>query len=376
MNTQATRGSRDHPPPSFLRFAALIAAVLAAAQSTAFAATFSSHRSLMGTRVEIVLCGPDRTALEEAAARGYAELERLERDLSVWKEDSQVSRINRLAGVEPVVVDRALFELIRDSVGVSRISGGSFDITVEPLVRLWDFRRPDFRPPDPESIRKALEAVDYRRILLNETVPSVFLERKGMRITLGGVAKGYAADRASEVVRASGVAGGVVKAGGDLRAFGRKENGEVWKVGVANPRDKQRVMCVIPVSDAAVSTSGDYERFRMVDGVRYHHILNPRTGTSASQCMSATVIAGSGTVADALATAVFVLGPEEGMGLIERLPGVEGVIIDAAGRLSSSSGIPVIVAPRESGRSKSEDGGPMPTGIPVIVAPREPPATP
>jgi len=188
-------------------------------------------------------------------------------------------------------------------------------------------------------VKKGLERVDYRKIRLNQRDSTVFLEEGGMEISLGGIAKGYAVDRAVGILRESGIKGGIVSAGGDLLAFGRKGNGEVWKVGVRNPRDHSKNICVLSVSDLSVATSGDYERYRMVDGKRVHHIIDPRTGYQSTGCMSVTVAARRAMTADALATAVFVLGPEEGLALLEELPGVEGVIVDSDGKISASTGL-------------------------------------
>jgi thiamine biosynthesis lipoprotein len=167
----------------------------------------------------------------------------------------------------------------------------------------------------------------------------VFLEKPGMRISLGGIAKGYAVDRAVEVLRESGIQGGIVSAGGDLKAFGKREDGGPWKVGVRNPRDPSKNISVIPVSNLAVATSGDYERYRVVGGRRYHHIIDPRTGYPSRGCMSVTVVTEQALEADALATAVFVLGPERGRALLEKLPDVEGILVDGDGRIVASSGL-------------------------------------
>jgi thiamine biosynthesis lipoprotein len=168
-----------------------------------------------------------------------------------------------------------------------------------------------------------------------------------MQISLGGIAKGYAVDRAAEVLRESGIKGGIVSAGGDLVAFGKREDRESWKVGVRNPRDPSKNICVIPVSNLAVATSGDYERYRMAGGRRYHHIIDPRTGYPSKGCMSVTVLAGHALDADALATAVFVLGPGEGRALLEKLPDVEGIIVDGEGKVTASSGLAGTTGPSQ-----------------------------
>jgi thiamine biosynthesis lipoprotein len=296
----------------------------------------------MSTSVEITLCGPEKTALEKAMDAAFSEIARIEKLLSVHREDSTVFEINRNGGQRWMSVGPEVFYVLEKSLYYSRLSGGCFDITVQPLLGdLWNFRVKDFHVPTQEEVKSHLELVNYRKIRLNKKDFSVLLEKKGMKITLGGIAKGYAVDRAVEIIRKSGIADGIVKAGGDLKAFGRKENGGLWTVGIKNPRDTQRLISLIPLSNLAVSTSGDYERFQIVDGVRYHHIMDPRTGYPARGCMSTTVITKRSVDADALSTSVFVLGPEEGMKLLEWLPDTEGIIVNAQGGVTATSGLGV-----------------------------------
>jgi len=303
------------------------------------AARLSFERPMMGTSVEVILWGSDPEPSAKAVDRAYAEIKRIEEQLSVWRRESKVSEINRSAGEKPVQVPAELFELIRESIRISRASDGAFDITVQGLGDLWDFRSPVFRVPDAEAVRARLNLIDYRKIRLQQEISTVFLEKSGMQISLGGIAKGYAVDRTVEVLRESGIKGGIVSAGGDLLAFGKREDGGAWKVGVRNPRDPSKNICVIPVSNLAVATSGDYERYRMAGGRRYHHIIDPRTGYPSRGCMSVTVVAEHALEADALATAVFVLGPEEGRALLEKFPDVEGIIVDGDGKVTASSGL-------------------------------------
>ncbi len=307
--------------------------------SVAGAERFAFERYLMGTTVELIVLAPDRSAAEKAVERAYGEIERIERLLSVRRADSAISEINRSAGKRPVRVDEETYRLIQESLRFSKMSRGAFDITVQGMAEIWDFRRDGFRVPGPDRVLKGLERVGWSKIRLDESDSSVFLEKEGMRISLGAIAKGYAADRAVGILRSSGIESGIVSAGGDLIAFGRKENGKVWKVGVRNPRDHKKNICVLPASDRAVATSGDYERYRMVEGERVHHITDPRTGYPSKGCMSATVSAVSAMEADALATAVFVLGPEAGLALLEKLPDVEGIVVDAQGKITPSTGL-------------------------------------
>jgi len=303
------------------------------------AARLSFERPMMGTSIEVILLDSDPEASSNAVDQAYAEIKRIEEQLSVRMRESKVSEINRSAGKRAVQVPAELLGLIRESIRIAGASHGAFDITVQGLGDLWDFHGPVFRLPDPADVKDRLNLVDYRKIRLQQEGSTVFLEGEGMQISLGGIAKGYAVDRAVEVLRKSGIKGGIVSAGGDLFAFGKREDGEAWRVGVRNPRDPSKNICMIPVSDLAVATSGDYERYRMFEGRRYHHVIDPRTGYPSKGCMSVTVVAERALEADALATAVFVLGPEEGRALLEKLPGVEGVIVDRDGNITASSGL-------------------------------------
>jgi thiamine biosynthesis lipoprotein len=305
----------------------------------ALAARLSFERPMMGTSVEVILWDSDPQAPAKAADQAYAEIKRIEELLSDRRRESKVSEINRSAGRRPVQVPAELFGLIRESIRFARVSDGVFDITVQGLGDLWDFHSAVFRVPDVGVVRDRLSLVDYRKIRLQQEGSTVFLEEPGMQISLGGIAKGYAVDRAVEVLRESGIKGGIVCGGGDLVAFGKREDGGAWKVGVRNPRDPGKNICVIPVSDLAVATSGDYERYRMAGGRRYHHIIDPRTGYPSRGCMSVTVVAENALDADALATAVFVLGPREGRALLEKLPDVEGIIVDSHGKVTASAGL-------------------------------------
>jgi thiamine biosynthesis lipoprotein len=329
----------DRLKNSTFRTFLMVALTCVAAEGHAVAERFAFERHMMGTSVEVIVWSPDRDASEKAVERAYAEIERIEKKLSVRKKDSRITEINQWAGTKPVKVDDEMYRLIRESKRFSEMSGGAFDISVQGLGDIWDFTRPGFREPGPDRVKKGLKRVDYRKIRLNEGDSTVFLEEGGMEISLGGIAKGYAVDRAVGILRESGIKGGIVSAGGDLLAFGRKGNGEVWKVGVRNPRDHKKNICVLPVSNLSVATSGDYERYRMIDGKRVHHIIDPRTGYPSTGCMSATVVAKGAMTADALATAVFVLGPEAGLALLEALPGVEGILVDSDGKTSASKGL-------------------------------------
>ncbi|MCP3964499.1 MAG: FAD:protein FMN transferase, partial [bacterium] len=268
-----------------------------------------------------------------ALDRAYLEIDRIEAMISSWRPTSVTSEINRQAGVRAVPVPAELFNLVRRSLKLSELTGGAFDITFAGLGGLWDFKADNPRLPEPAAIRQALEHVGYRKIVLDSAERTIFLNDSGARIGFGAIGKGYAANRAVFVLKENGIESGVVSAGGDLVAFGRKEDGGLWDVGIAHPLHRDHVFARLPLSEQAVVTSGDYESFVTIDGKRYTHILDPRTGVPVDHLRSVTVVCPDGELADALATAVFVMGPVDGLRLINQLNGIEALLVDAEGQL-------------------------------------------
>jgi len=290
----------------------------------------------MGTVVEITLIGQEE-ASEKASLQAFQEIKRIEQLMSPWIGSSDVSRINRLAGKEWVKVSPETIDVIKKAEEISELSEGGFDITVGPLTQLWRRAREKGIPPSAEDVKEKLDLVNFRDVSINRE-GKVFLKKKGMAIDLGGIAKGYAVDRAFELLRSLGYKNLIVNAGGDLRAGGSKTD-QPWTIGIQDPRVSQKVMARLPISDAAIATSGDYEKFFIYQGKRYHHIFNPRDGFPTEGCQSVTVVCKDGITADALATAVFVLGPEKGYSLCQRLEGVECLIVDKDGRITLSTGL-------------------------------------
>lgn len=290
----------------------------------------------MGTAVRVELWHEDETAGRAAIDAVMRDMYRIDRLMSTYKEDSELSRVNREAATRPVAISRELFDLISRSLEVSEITEGAFDITYASVGQLYDFRRKT-RPSD-EILEKALPAIDYRHVLLNKENHSIKFKRQGVRIDLGGIAKGHAVDRAITLLQARGITQAIVSAGGDSRIIGDRR-GRPWMIGVRDPRREKEMAAILPLSDTAVSTSGDYERYFELDGVRYHHIISPASGRPVTGIRSVTVVGQDSTTVDALSTSVFVMGVEKGLSLIESLPDVEAVIIDAAGRMHYSSGL-------------------------------------
>lgn len=298
-------------------------------------------RTLMGTVVEITLVGKDEARLNVAAETAFGEIKRLEGLMSHYKEDSDVGRINAAAGKEAVHVSSETFEVIEAALEVSRLSNGAFDVTMGVLGKVWHFTKDDkgaMIPPSREEVKKPLQLVDYRQIILDKEHSAVKLARKGMKINMGGVAKGYIVGRAAAVLKKNGVKRGIIHAGGDMIVFNEIDVSSRI-IGIQDPRSKDKMIGTLKISNAAIASSGDYERFFIKDGKRYHHIMDPSTGFPADKSMAVTIVAKNPTFADALSTAVFVMGPIDGMKLIKEMPDVEGLIIGADGKMTVSSGL-------------------------------------
>ncbi|CAG1066015.1 FAD:protein FMN transferase [uncultured bacterium] len=306
----------------------------------ALAGTFRKNTVVMGTALEMTIDTAGEEAAETVFSSVEREMKRIEGQMSEWIEGSPLTEVNRAAGVRPVKVPGELFNVISAAMKVSELSGGAFDITWASMRGLWDFRAGHERLPSPEEVKKRLALVDYRDVVMDASSSTVFLKRKGMAIGLGAIAKGYAVDKAMEAVIASGVTNAIIKAGGDIRVQGVGRAGEAgWDVGIQDPRDRGRLMARLTLSNASISTSGDYERFFMKDGRLYHHIMDPKTGYPATGTRSVTVIGPDTMTTDALSTAIFVLGPQKGMELAKKLPGIELMIIDNMGVVTASGGM-------------------------------------
>lgn len=292
----------------------------------------------MGTVVSITAVAPDSEVGRQAVQAGFDEVKRLERLLSTWSDSSELSQVNAEAGHHPVRVSQETFDLIVKSIEIARLTDGGFNIAIGPAVEAWSVTdRQEI--PSGEKLERLRDLVDWTNIQLNQDKQTIFLPRQGMRIDVGGIGKGYAADRAAAEMRRAGAQGGVVALSGDIKAFGALSDVDGFPVGIKHPRQEEAVIAIIELKDEAISTAGDYERFFEREGVRYHHILDPATLQPARACQSVTVIGKEGVLVDGLDTGIFVLGPERGMALVERLPDVEAVIVDAQGRVRVSSGL-------------------------------------
>ena len=300
---------------------------------------FKKDRILMDTLVAITVVSDSKDTAEKAIDAAFSEIEYLEKLSNHYSPDSEITRINRNAGISEVKVSHDILKLLEKALYVSENTEGAFDVTIGPVIALYDFHKKII--PDNGMIKKNLSLVNYRDIIINSDRSTVFLKRKGMLIDLGGIAKGYAADKAAETLIKQGVRSGLVAVAGDIKAFGLKPDGEPWKIGIRNPDAKDKeddIMATIELEDMAISTSGDYERFFLLGGKRYHHLLNPKTGLSSQECRSVSIITKEGAYTDAFATGIFILGPEQGVKVLEKL-GFEGMIIDSQGKSHLTQGL-------------------------------------
>ena len=303
---------------------------------------YKYHQVAMGTSIEITLQGGDEEVSQKVALQAFEEIKRIEQLMSPWIETSDVSRLNRSAGKEWVKVSLETFEVIQKSQKISGLSGGAFDITIAPLTQLWRMAREKGVPPAPEEIKNLMGLVNFKNLLVHSD-GNAYLKKKGMAIDLGGIAKGYAVDRTFETLTALGYKNLIVNAGGDLRVGGFKNN-QPWSIGIQDPRDFRKIMAKISISDSAIATSGDYEKFFIYQDRRYHHILNPKTGYPAEECQSVTILCKDGMTADGLATAVFVLGSVMGYDLCQKMKGVECLIVDREGKALMTPGLKDLIS--------------------------------
>jgi FAD:protein FMN transferase len=314
-----------------LLFAALLAFVL-----PAHAEWRSREEAIMGTRIYVELWTDDAAKGDSAIEAVMAEMRRIDDLMSHYKPESQLSQINAHAAQGPVQVDPELFDLIKLSTHFSEITEGAFDITYASVGHLYDY--PHHVKPTEAQIKAALPAVNWRNMKFDAEHHTVLFEHQGMRIDLGGIGKGYAVDRGIAILQARGIQHALVTAGGDSRIIGDRL-GRPWVIGIRNPDDKQKVVTRIPLTDAAMSTSGDYERFFDEGGVRYHHIIDPRTGHSASKVRSATIIGPTATETDGMSKTAFVLGPEKALEIINRMPQYDAVFVTPEGKILYSNGL-------------------------------------
>ncbi|MFN8250739.1 MAG: FAD:protein FMN transferase [Ferruginibacter sp.] len=301
---------------------------------------YRKEMKLMGNRFEITVAGTGEAWATEMIAAGVDEIKRIEKLLTTFNEESETSLINRNAGIAPVKVSEEVFNIIERSIRISAITQGAFDITYGSIdKRLWNFDESMTELPPLKKAQKMVRLINYKNILLDKTAGTVFLKEKGMRIGFGGIGKGYAAEMAKQVMQQRGVTSGIVNASGDLTTWGFQPDGTPWTVGIVHPDYKAYPFSYMNISDMAVATSGNYEKFVMINGKKYSHTINPRTGLPVTGIKSVTIISPNAEICDAMATPVTIMGISAGLDLINQLQQVECVIIDDDNRIYTSKNI-------------------------------------
>lgn len=302
--------------------------------------SFKKAEKLMGNRFEITVVGPDQAWAEAKIELAIAEIRRIERLLTTFDEHSQTNQINAQAGIAPVKVDREVFELVQRALRISAITDGAFDITYGSIdKRLWNFDRQMTALPDESTARSLVRLINYKNVILNETDCSIMLKEKGMRIGFGGIGKGYAAEMAKALLLKEGVKSGIVNASGDLTTWGHQANGNPWTIGIANPDHRELPFSYLNVTDMAVATSGNYEKFVQINGKKYSHTINPKTGLPVTGIKSVTIISPNAEIADAMATPVTIMGIVAGLNLINQIKHLACIIIDDDNRIYTTKNI-------------------------------------
>lgn len=293
----------------------------------------------MGSQLKLAAWTTDEARAIDTFEHVFREFDRLESLLSVWKDDSDVVRMNKNAGIAPVTVSQDTINVLGEAAEASALTRGKFDITFGALADIWRFDHDqDNVVPDRQLIEARLPRIDYRAVQIDGTAKTAFITRPAVRVHLGGIGKGYAIDRAIALLKDRGLTNFLIQSGGDLYVAGTN-GGTPWKLGIADPRGAHDPFATLEITNGTFSTSGDYERFFMKDGKRYHHLLDPDFGEPASGCRSVTIVANRAVIADVLSTGIFIMGPDEGMKLIETLPDVEGVIVTSDNEVLVSSGL-------------------------------------
>ena len=301
---------------------------------------YKKSRRLMGNSFEITVVAEDEIWAHEKIELAVAEIKRIEKLLTTFDDNSQTNLINRNAGIGAVKVDKEVFDLIQRSLKISGLTDGAFDITYGSLdKRLWNFDKTMTSLPDEATARSMIKLIDYRNVILNADECTVMLKEKGMRIGFGGIGKGYAAEMAKNLLKKEGVKSGIVNASGDLATWGTQANGKPWTIGIANPDHAHLPFSYINITDMAIATSGNYEKYVSINGKKYSHTINPKTGLPVSGIKSVTIICPNAEIADAMATPVTIMGVKAGINLINQVQHLACIIIDDNNKIYSSKNI-------------------------------------
>lgn len=304
-------------------------------------AEYKKKVSLLGSPFEITVVAKDSSQGNFFIDLAIAEVKRIENQISDWIPTTPISMVNKNAGIQAVKVDSEVYELVARAIKISEITEGAFDISYASMDKIWKFDGSMKTMPTEEAIKKSVAKIGYKNIILNPKDQSIFLKLEGMKLGLGGIGQGYIADKVKDKLVANGCVSGIVNVSGDINAWGKQSNQKPWTVGIVNPINKNKVFATFPLENSSVETSGNYEKYVIFNGIRYSHIIDPRTGYPAQGVVSVSVFAKQTEIADALATGIFVLGVEVGLDLVNQLKGIECIIVDDKGKIHSSKGIDV-----------------------------------
>lgn len=294
----------------------------------------------MGNQFEITVSHADPDYADKSIDAAISEIKRIEQLLTTFNENSQTNLINRMAGIKPVVVDKEMLDLVARSLKISEITQGAFDITYGSIdKKLWNFDQNMTSLPDQSTAKQLVRLINYRNVVVNYDDQTLFLKDKGMRIGFGGIGKGYAAEKAKQIIKHMGIETGIVNASGDLTAWGYQSNGEAWTIGIANPDAGDHPFSSMKITNMAVATSGNYEKYVIIDGKKYSHTIDPKTGYPVTGIRSVTIISPNAEIADALATPVMVMGVETGIHMINQLPNISCIIIDDKNKIYTSKNV-------------------------------------
>ena len=294
---------------------------------------------LMGSRFDITVVASNEKEGNKYIDSAIFEIARIEKLISSWDVNSETSLINKLSGIQPIKVDKELFDLIERSIAISTLTNGAFDISYASMDRIWKYDGSMREMPSEEKISNSIKKVGYKNIIIDKEAQTVFLKLKGMKIGFGAIGKGYAADKAKALLIEKGAKAGIINASGDLNAWGKQANGKDWMVAITNPLNKNKVFSWLPINDSAIVTSGNYEKFVSYNGIRYSHIIDPRTGYPSTGIISTSIMTSNAELADAISTSVFVMGVETGLDFINQLKGVDCIIIDEQNKIHTSNNI-------------------------------------
>lgn len=302
---------------------------------------FKKKKSLLGSPFEITVVATDSVQGNQFVNMAFDEVTRIEHLISDWIPTTQISKVNQQAGIAAVKVDLEVFELVERALKISKLTDGAFDISYASMDKIWKFDGSMKTMPTEEAIKKSVAKVGYEHILLDANNTTIFLEKVGMKLGLGGIGQGYIADKIKALLQKNGCTSGLVNVSGDINTWGKQPNGADWSVGIVNPMNKNKVFATFPLYDSAVETSGSYEKYVTFNGKRYSHIIDPRTGYPATGIVSVSVFAKQTELADALATGIFVLGVEVGLDLVNQLKGIGCIIVDEKGAIHASKNIDI-----------------------------------